>query len=610
MSDNESDGSDPSPIRSKVVAINIPNNDGDKDGFSYTFKLELCKSWEYEESHTTVSVNLKFIPDPTSPPAPKNIKTGEDGKRDDNNAAVVGQLRGNILKRPSPIFFEMADEESAELQGLACLFCESDGKASRILHPALQDQSPEAVRGGGFLHIERVHIEEPHRGKDLGLRLIHEVLVFLDDLWTIAVMEVGHVKTQRHFGRMGFLQAGRKKGMRDAWFLTKELYFERSGGGNNETAIETWIPKDRAGEVEVHTIPLPREVSAPDEELKTHVTGMSCQGAAVDSGLIEDCIRNGASINNSCVLHIAAANTTGPDISVLKILVRLGGDVNATDENGMTPLHVAAGSQRATVVRYLLESGANASAEDLGGATPLQTFTAGLQNTSDFYSTFGMSGIVREVDVIPKFETAKALMTSEQRSSLIEGWMPPRMYECLLLTCDHEEPKADIAAGLYTRNQPTPLDDVCRSDEFSRIEYIPMSVLKSDSRGIFKSFHDAWKMIVAAIWAILKRREVPTVNRIEQELHTGLYDLRKIRHYKDKGGKVEFALDAVLKVTENVFKDGDDGWEYCYCEEEIEAHIPTPLDEMYDVARCMCINRGGGTLDRPGPHRDVSLYGL
>ena len=263
----------------------------------------------------------------------------------------------------------------------------------------------------------------------------------------------------------------------------------------------------------------------------------------------------------------------------------------------MTPLHVAAGAQRASVVRYLLESGANAFATDLGGETPLQTFTTSLTNTSDLFSVFGMSASVRESVIIPKLDTATALMTQEQRSSLIEGWMPPRMHECLLTTCEHEEPDDDAGTLQFTRNQPTPLEDILQSGDsmdFSRVEYIPLSVLKSDPRGIFKSFRDAWKMIICAILAILRSREVPTVNKIDRELCTGLYDLRKIEHYKSKGGKIEFALDAILKVTENVVKNGDDGWEYGVFEEEIEAHDPTPLDEMYDVARFMCFNREVG----------------
>lgn len=231
---------------------------------------------------------------------------------------------------------------------------------------------------------------------------------------------------------------------------------------------------------------------------------------------------------------------------------------------------------------------------------------------SDFSATFGLGGTVREVDVLPRFETAKALMTPEQRRSLIEGWLPPRMYECLDTTAAHEGDAGEMwGVDIFTRHQPTPLVAVCKSGEFSRIEYIPMSVLASDPRGLFKSFHDAWRMLFAAIWEILRRREVPTVVRIDQELHSSdAYDLRKIQHYKDKGGKIEFALDAVLKVTENVVKDGDDGWEYGMFEEEIEAHDPTPLDEMYDVARFMCFNRGGGSLEQPGPHRDVVCYGL
>jgi len=194
------------PIRSKEGSIDIPSNETDG---SYTFKIDLSEG-QYE-AHKYVSLDLNFTPTP-SPPVSKKAKTGEDGENNDDTRKVVtvGRLRGNILDRPSPIFFEMADAESGELQGLACLFCELDGTASRISHPSLQDLSPGAVRAGGFLHIEQVSIEEPHsrRGNDLGLRLIHEVLVFLKDMWTLAVMDVGHVEIQRHFGRMVFLQTG------------------------------------------------------------------------------------------------------------------------------------------------------------------------------------------------------------------------------------------------------------------------------------------------------------------------------------------------------------------------------------------------------------------
>ena len=75
-------------------------------------------------------------------------------------------------------------------------------------------------------------------------------------------------------------------------FLTKELYFESSDEANDSTAIEKWIPKDRAGEVEIHESQ-PYQLNALDEKLKTHVTGVLCEGVPVDSGLIVGCFGMG-----------------------------------------------------------------------------------------------------------------------------------------------------------------------------------------------------------------------------------------------------------------------------------------------------------------------------
>jgi hypothetical protein len=69
----------------------------------------------------------------------------------------------------------------------------------------------------------------------------------------------------------------------------------------------------------------------------------------------------------------------------------------------------------------------------------------------------------------------------------------------------------------------------------------------------------------------------------------------------EAGGKVEFALDALFNITEHVLVDGDCGWEYEDFKEQIEAHPSTPLDGSFDIAFCMCVNRGGGSLEDRGP---------
>ena len=55
----------------------------------------------------------------------------------------------------------------------------------------------------------------------------------------------------------------------------------------------------------------------------------------------------------------------------MKILVSRGADVNAVDNDGYTPLHMAATSGYPDKAKFLLEKGANLQALTKGGAMPL-----------------------------------------------------------------------------------------------------------------------------------------------------------------------------------------------------------------------------------------------
>jgi len=203
-----------------------------------------------------------------------------------------------------------------------------------------------------------------------------------------------------------------------------------------------------------------------------------------------------------------------------------------------------------------------------------------------------------------------AAMSQQQRSVLLEGWLSPRMKRMLTITA---EINGDIFlddVGLFQSYEPTSLERCCDPFGINRIDYIPLEVLRRDPRGLFQSFHDGYAMCFEAIAAVLRRNQAPTVQRVRNEIECGRYDNRKFRHYIDRGGRIEYALYAVIQVTENVLLSGDDGWEYETFQDEIEALPSNPLDGRFEVARVMCINRGGGTPQaETGPFREVTLYG-
>jgi len=303
---------------------------------------------------------------------------------------------------------------------------------------------------------------------------------------------------------------------------------------------------------------------------------------------MQDLVNRGASVNNSGSLQAAAANKMKP--LILEHLVRLGGNVNHCDELGNHALHVAAACQQHKNVQFLINAGADPTKRNLDGDTPLDCLNNALQNYDDMFASFGMNNRVPSAeDVIPRLACFTSLMPANQRALLHHGWMSPRVKYMLEVTADLE-----IEFILDDR-----MDDVT-----SRMEYIPPAVWNQNrEEDKFHRFVDGWGACFRVIREVLRQDLVPTVDRVHQYLVSR--EARESQHFLRNGGKVDFALDALINVTRNVLVDGDDGWEYGTFQDDIEALPSTPLDGAFDIVRFKCINEGGGEGTERGPYRGV-----
>jgi len=318
------------------------------------------------------------------------------------NAMVVGTLNGHLVRRTKHMtdFHAKCDELDGELHQISVYFFEHTGK----LRDEAKARLGTSCNTGGLLHIKEVEVAPLHRGKDLGLAMIKEVLEVFKGKWSVAIMlpgplsrpklsnppffsraedqngpNDGVIELSQYFSRLGFKQMSGSQPACDYWYLEASKYTGQIGSKTASRRVDVVQshPEDTT-EVNKKIIDVLRELGGESLSLepaslaeKERISALESKVSELENRLRE--IRGELpSLSSSAGMSRAGAMTQaekehtlllkmnelkaqGGDLNQARALhhtvankwvwqiaplISLGADVNGTDEFGNTPLHL------------------------------------------------------------------------------------------------------------------------------------------------------------------------------------------------------------------------------------------------------------------------------
>ena len=417
------------------VQWDAPN--GDK--FRFEYKLEKCSGISSVKS---VNGTIFLVSASNTTPG----KGSEDSSSNERSKteAGVGYLCGHLIERNNANFHSHGDAVSQELHEFTVSLYDSRGRTCRVPKTAF---SKIKFSQGGMLLIEKIE-HNSTKGIDLGINFLHHLLAtdvvrkeagvvvmnpltlsehglhYKDNMDNMKKRSKGKnesekvdisrqdtVKLRRQFSRMGFAAVQDSPAFVDQWFLAMEKYKSMKAGADMDVR-SSWLSKE---EVSKMRIPMSAKkhvdsdedkalktllesiFSSPNSSISAMMLGMPYSNQSHTNSLsnsakseMKRLVEAGASLDGINALHMAAANYKSSDL-FHHLVNEFGMKVNAFDEKGSLPIHVAACTSNIEAVRALLELGANKKAKNKDGLSALQLLEKQEESFADFRNVFGLS---------------------------------------------------------------------------------------------------------------------------------------------------------------------------------------------------------------------------
>jgi len=343
---------------------------------------------------------------------------------------------------------------------------------------------------------------------------------------------------------------------------------------------------------------------------------MRKQGGTVLRRLLPWASPNAELLNATMALPKAISVLLGSDTTPLEILIELGADPNRVDPNGQNALHAAAECLNHDVIEFLLTStSADAELRDVQGKTPLDLVLDKRQQKLQLCKAAGR--VLQKNDIAAIFESIMAFVVQGPRNTGLEfvgGWLSPRMWKRLCLLAQREYVR--LAMSLQELRWQTDRSIVDLANDLSHIHPTTSSHTKA------RRLVDGTKLLYSAIYQVLLRRQEPTVENITLFISNSYFwdtswmDLSKRKKKDDipwmpnhtctltgfltAGGNIEQVIASLLDTAESECNSSKASSRCVSAEaEQIQVdELPgCPLDDMYDIARVMCLTANESGAD-------------
>ncbi|KAJ7503118.1 ankyrin repeat family protein [Mycena galericulata] len=333
-----------------------------------------------------------------------------------------------------------------------------------------------------------------------------------------------------------------------------------------------------------------------------------------DIGALEDNFPQPATddIQTQFPLLFAIANDSSANIAatIQSLYNKDPASIHQADNKGFTPIFIAASTMNVPAVRKLLEWDLRAdleNAENVQGATPLEGLADIMQATREFAEIFlqwtGYSD--EELTIQSLLKRAMGQMVNDDILSAkygctcnqcAGGWLSPRMRirlcreSCVVMNYIESDGALADETGFWADSMPMNFESFKKGQPATTKQIMTMDfpsgfIPPALYPNLYLSFYRGYSNILEGIRLFLDASEgALSAERVLPFIKMDSHS----KFYFAKGGRIEYAFDAITRATQDASPLADDTFSELYRDDEDWVTLPTCANDLeFKLVRAM-----------------------